>query len=144
MLKAMEHPSSIQFLRNSLLGNLFISSGEPGPVLKIHCKGRTGPKNLVSLPLKSSVYSFHSHVVPRWHACVRSLRRLGPRKPLVLAASSGLSKERWTVVECLWTHFFKTSSHVHDLQVKMCFSLTGQVPRYARLLSLSNPQWCRG
>ena len=52
MLKALEHPSSIQFLRNSLLGNLFISSGEPGPVLKIHCKGRTGPKNLVNLPLK--------------------------------------------------------------------------------------------
>ena len=52
MLKSMENPSSIQFLRNSLLGNLFISSGEPGPVLKIHCKGRTGPKNLVSLLLK--------------------------------------------------------------------------------------------
>jgi len=34
--------------RNSVLGNLFISSGEPGPVLKIHCKGRTGPKNLVT------------------------------------------------------------------------------------------------
>merc|ERR1712112_676711 len=34
--------------RNSVLGNLFISSGEPGPVLKIQCKGRTGPKNLVT------------------------------------------------------------------------------------------------
>ena len=35
-------------LRNSLLGNLFISSGTPGPVLKIHCKKRTGEKNLVT------------------------------------------------------------------------------------------------
>ena len=56
MLKAMVHSLLIQFLRNSLLGNLFISSGQPGPVLKIHCKGRTGPKNLVNLPLKSSVF----------------------------------------------------------------------------------------
>ena len=34
--------------RNSVLGNLFISEGSPGPVLKIHCKRRTGEKNLVT------------------------------------------------------------------------------------------------
>lgn len=34
--------------RNSVLGNMYISEGGPGPVLKIHCKGRTGDKNLVT------------------------------------------------------------------------------------------------
>ena len=34
--------------RNSVLGNLFISEGTPGKVLKIHCKHRTGSKNLVT------------------------------------------------------------------------------------------------
>lgn len=38
----------VEETRNSLLGNLFISSGTPGPVLKIHCKKRTGEKNLVT------------------------------------------------------------------------------------------------
>ena len=28
--------------RNALLGNLFISDGEPGPVLKIDCRERIG------------------------------------------------------------------------------------------------------
>ncbi len=28
--------------RNAVLGNLFICEGKPGPVLKVHCKGRTG------------------------------------------------------------------------------------------------------
>jgi len=34
--------------RNSLLGNLYISEGLPGPVLRIHCRKRTGDKNFVS------------------------------------------------------------------------------------------------
>ena len=33
--------------RNALLGNLFISDGEPGEVLRIDCRGRTGECNIV-------------------------------------------------------------------------------------------------
>ena len=58
------------FTRNSLLGNLFISSGEPGPVLKIHCKGRTGPKNLVCFTnLAASV----SHILLFKVTCMREI-----------------------------------------------------------------------
>ena len=34
--------------RNAVLGNLFLCSGEPGKVLKVHCKVRTGEKNFVT------------------------------------------------------------------------------------------------
>eukprot|EP00088_Acartia_fossae_P049409 TRINITY_DN5439_c0_g1_i3.p1 TRINITY_DN5439_c0_g1~~TRINITY_DN5439_c0_g1_i3.p1 ORF type:complete len:330 (-),score=69.06 TRINITY_DN5439_c0_g1_i3:54-1016(-) len=34
--------------RNAVLGNLFLSEGKPGKVLKICCKNRTGSKNFVS------------------------------------------------------------------------------------------------
>jgi len=34
--------------RNALLGNIFLSEGNPGQVLKIHCKARTGDKNYVT------------------------------------------------------------------------------------------------
>ena len=33
--------------RNALLGNLFLCEGKTGPVLKVHCKGRTGKSNVV-------------------------------------------------------------------------------------------------
>merc|ERR1712126_702991 len=34
--------------RNAVLGNLFLSAGAPGPVLRICCKKRTGSQNFVS------------------------------------------------------------------------------------------------
>ena len=34
--------------RNSLLGNLFLCQGEPGRVVRVECKKRTGDKNLVT------------------------------------------------------------------------------------------------
>jgi len=34
--------------RNAVLGNIFISEGKPGKVLKISCSARTGPKNYVT------------------------------------------------------------------------------------------------
>ena len=140
MLKAMEHPSSIQSLRNSLLGNLFISSGEPGPVLKIHCKGRTGPKNLVKLPLKK-LWLFLSIPCCSKVTCMREiLAEAWPSETLGLGGIFRIVSGKVDFCKQIFSHFFKSSSDVHDLQVKMCFSLTGQVPRYARLLSLSNPQ----
>jgi len=44
--------------RNSVLGNLFISEGTPGKVLKIHCKKRTGTKNLVTCMRETLVEAF--------------------------------------------------------------------------------------
>jgi len=46
--------------RNSLLGNLFISDGLPGQVLKIHAKNRTGDKNFVTAIREALVESFPS------------------------------------------------------------------------------------
>jgi len=46
LYKTMDLPESET--RNTLLGNLFISEGKKGKVLKISCKNRTGPKNFVT------------------------------------------------------------------------------------------------
>ena len=32
----------------SILGNLFVSEGKPGPVLEVKCKKRTGEDNFIS------------------------------------------------------------------------------------------------
>ena len=42
--------------RNALLGNLFISDGEPGPVLKIDCRERIGVTFCCHLSHQSSFY----------------------------------------------------------------------------------------
>merc|ERR1711970_311053 len=44
--------------RNSVLGNLFISEGTSGKVLKIHCKKRTGDKNFVTCMRQTLVDEF--------------------------------------------------------------------------------------
>jgi len=44
--------------RNSLLGNLFISDGSQGQVLKIHASNRTGDKNFVTAIREALVESF--------------------------------------------------------------------------------------
>ena len=44
--------------RNALLGNLFISDGEPGEVLRIDCRGRTGDDKKQQ-PLHHTLKSIH-------------------------------------------------------------------------------------
>merc|ERR1719431_3025 len=44
--------------RNSLLGNLFISEGKQGPVLRVRAKTRTGGKNLVTAMREALVAAF--------------------------------------------------------------------------------------
>jgi hypothetical protein len=42
--------------RNALLGNLFISDGKAGPVLKVYCKGRTGKEDSLQIITKCFLF----------------------------------------------------------------------------------------